>query len=506
MIVYPRITAFLCGAIATLAMPPFLFLAAGFALGVPIFLLAREKRLRQVFMLGWMTGLGWFAASLYWIGNALITGGPQFYWMLPFVIFALPTVLGIYWGVAFLAASITARPGLGRVFAVIFWLAVSEWLRGMLFTGFPWQTPGMAFAQDGLGFALASVIGVNGCTVIALIIAAIPAVILINYRFVLIPLVVISGALTLGGVYSQKSPTLPSSEAPVMRLVQGGIPQNQKWDYSARADNLNKFARLSQTAPQGTPTPDLIVWGETDFAGFLDREIDEVRKMLLKATVAESWLITGGLRHHSAEKKPFFNSAYLLTPDLIIADYYDKRHLVPWGEYTPFREFLPFVDHFARSGDMAAGATSSIFTLPRDQGPALRILPLICYEIIFPAATRKAVVRNQIDVIINLTNDAWYGDTIGPRQHLAMAQMRAAELGVVIIRVASTGISAAIDPHGAIISSIPYDQEGVIDAAIPPRISTLYAYIGDWAFILLLLLLAAMTLAFRSRLLTSKPV
>jgi len=164
---------------------------------------------------------------------------------------------------------------------------------------------------------------------------------------------------------------------------------------------------------------------------------------------------------------------------------------------VPLRQAFSFVDHLAGGVDFSAGSSAVMLSLERPDGRIVNIAPLICYEVIFPVSTRRAVLG--ADMIINLTNDAWFGDSLGPRQHLAMAQMRSAELGVPMVRVATTGISAVIDGYGQVTSQINYHSSKWQDAVISGRTHTLYAQYGELGFVLLLLFCLGTGIAFRHR-------
>ncbi len=217
-----------------------------------------------------------------------------------------------------------------------------------------------------------------------------------------------------------------------------------------------------------------------------------------QATADTSWILLGGLRQKkTSDRTDYYNSIFLVQPDAKISGVYDKRYLVPWGEYVPFREAFSFVDHLAGGIDFSAGVNAGMLFLERPDGRMVNIAPLICYEVIFPVSTRHAA--NGSDLLVNLTNDAWFGDSLGPRQHLAMAQMRSAELGLPMIRVATTGISAIINAYGHVTSHITYNTSQWQDAVISGRTYTLYSEYGELGFLILLVFCLGVGMRFRSQ-------
>ena len=483
----------LAGAAASLAMPPIHFLPAMFCLGYPAWLLAvrkidseflDHKKFWRGFKIGWLTGFGWFTASLYWLVNALITGGEQFYWLIPFAASLVPAGLAIFWGIGFGLARIFIQQD-SRILAIVFCLMILEWLRGWIFTGFPWQSPGMLFAFDPLGFSLASVIGLWGCGVVACCFAFLPAAIAINHRLTTWLVGTLLLALVTAGIAETRDVYPTNASGMLVRMVQPSIPQSQKWKPEEFSNHLNHHIITSLAPPA---VAELIVWGETAYNGYLDRDIEIMQPHLAQVTQGISWLLTGGLGTSGDDNESRHNSAYLLDTDASIYDRYDKRYLVPWGEFVPGSRLFPFISQLAGIGNFDPGLGFSQLRMKRRNGYRVRIAPLICYEIIFPGVVRYASYRTHF--IVNITNDGWFGDSLGPRQHLAMAQMRAAEQGIPIIRVASNGISAVIDAKGRLTSSIDYNISGWRDGVLDGRIVTVYRAAGDMNFIFMLNLVA----------------
>jgi apolipoprotein N-acyltransferase len=269
-----------------------------------------------------------------------------------------------------------------------------------------------------------------------------------------------------------------------LRIMQPNLQQDTKFNYSAKAEVMQKYLTLSDRAsgPQSTGVRDanILIWPESAFPFFLTREADamaQIAELLPKGTV----LITGSVR--APDLPPgvrvtrAYNSVYVIDHDGSVLSVYDKVHLVPFGEYLPFQdamERLGFMQLTKIAGGFIPGDRRRILTVPR----APSLAPLICYEIIFPGAAIPAGER--AGWMLNLTNDGWFGLSAGPQQHFQQARIRAIEEGLPLVRAANTGISAVVDPLGRVITSLPLGIQGVLDASLPQSIAaTPYARAGD---------------------------
>ncbi len=509
----PVVIVPLAGLLASLALPPIHLLPFIFFLSIPAAILLNAGQKRTAFFIGWGTGFGWFMVSLYWISNALVTGGSAFYWMIPFAAVLLPAGLAVFWGLAFLLAWLSFSSPASRLAGLCFWLMVMEWLRGHILTGFPWQSPGMAFAFSPIGFDLASILGVYGCGVVAIWFGVLPLMIIWRHRFGGLTLLasaaaILTIAIAAAVVVSGRPLEDTAATGLRLRMVQPSIPQQDKWIPSLRTEHLDQHIALSlmdqhlanslSETPDAEHAPDVIVWGEVSYAGVLEQDLPQLSTTFQAASQMRSWLILGSLYRQDLDTGPaYYNSAFLMQPDASIAGRYDKQFLVPWGEFVPFRHLFPFVDKLVGGLDFSAGSGPVLLPLQRQDGRLVQIAPLICYEIIYPASTRQA--SDNADILVNITNDAWFGNSMGPRQHLAMARMRSAELGLPMVRVATTGISAVIDPYGKLVTSMGYDARGWRDAVIKGRTQTLYSRWGESGFLLLLMMVLGLGFIFRAK-------
>jgi apolipoprotein N-acyltransferase len=496
--------AFWSGALAAAAMQPLLFWPVLF-LSFPvlvwlidgIFLNPMSRRLAalNVFVVGWIFGFGYFLASLYWIGAAFLVEAETYAWMMPIAVAALPAGMALYWGAATALASVGWGPGLRRILLLVSLLSVSEWLRGRLFTGFPWNTIGYAAeAFDGLS-QIAAYIGIWGLTFLVVLWAMLPALWAAaepNRKSLGFASAVALAALALwlAGHLRLENAAAPVVEGITVRIVQPNISQSEKWRSENAASIFDDLIALSTEAQAaaGQNPPTHIVWPESSVPFHID---DAPRALAIIADELpdSSVLLMGSLRRRKADAAAVHNSLFAIDGLGRSIAVYDKWHLVPYGEYLPFAEWLEPLGLrrlVTVPGSFAAG--DGIRTIAIPGTPSFS--PLICYEAIFPGSV--AAPRSRPEWLLNVTNDGWFGSTSGPYQHLAQARFRAIEEGLPLIRAANTGISAVIDAHGRVLRRLSLNAKGRIDAVLPAPIApTLYARYGDLAFFLMLALSAA---------------
>ena len=360
-------------------------------------------------------------------------------------------------------------------------LTVSEWLRGHVLTGFPWNAFGYALTEPLALAQTASLIGLWGMTFLSVAIFASPAVLIDGNsrgRKPWIAPVMALSLLVAMGVFGARSPDAAADAIVAkvkLRIMQPNLQQDVKFNYSAKAEVMQKYLTLSDRAsgPQSTGVRDasILIWPESAFPFFLTREADamaQIADLLPKGTV----LITGSVRAPDlppgARITRAYNSIYVIDHDGSVLSVYDKLHLVPFGEYLPFQDWmekLGFVQLTKVQGGFIPGTRRRTMEIPN----APRALPLICYEAIFPGDVASRDDRP--GWIVNLTNDGWFGISTGPYQHLQQARLRAIEEGLPLVRAANTGISAVIDPLGRIVARLGLGLEGVLDSSLPSAIA-----------------------------------
>jgi apolipoprotein N-acyltransferase len=439
---------------------------------------------------GWWFGFGYFLAGLYWVGYAFLVDAKTFGWLLPIAVLTLPAGLALFtaFGTALARAMWTRGPS--RVLALAVALTLCEWLRGHMFSGFPWNTFGYTLTAPLALAQSAALVGLWGLTFLAVAIFASPAT-LADERMdtkrpwlpLVSSLVVLCGLAAYGVIRLSSTPT-SFVDGVHLRLMQPNLPQDDKFNYAAKQQVMSRYIALSDraTGPQSTGLRDVthLIWPESAFPFFLTREADalaQIADLLPPSTV----LITGAVRAaepvSDAKNLRAYNSIYVIDHDGSILSVYDKVHLVPFGEYLPFQSFLENLGIMQLTklpGGFLAGDRHRAFALPG----APRFVPLLCYEIIFPG---EAVPRgDRPGWMLNLTNDGWFGISSGPYQHLRQARVRAIEEGIPLVRAANSGISAVVDPVGRIITSLPLGTEGILDSGLPQAIDpTIYVRTGD---------------------------
>ena len=448
-------------------------------------------------IVGWSFGFGYFLAGLWWIGLAFLVEADKFAWLLPIAVIALPAGLALFWGLAAAAARLFWSNGWPRllVLAVVFSLA--EWLRGHVLTGFPWNAIGYALTPSPLMMQSASVVGLWGLTLAAFIVFSAPAVLAARrgetragaIAYMLFAALVLLAHVGFGAVRLANAPDIALTNMPV-RIVQPAIAQNQKWLDENQDEIFDLQLQLSKTAtpsrPNGIDDVKLLVWPESSFPFYLSERPDasvELAELLPVGTT----LFAGAARAAPAgpgAQSDVFNSIFVIDHQGEVLDAYDKVHLVPFGEYLPFQEVLEGIGLRQLAGSLGGFAAGShLRTL--DFAGVPRLASLICYEIIFPGAVTE--IGNRPDWILNVTNDAWFGDTPGPRQHFLQARLRAVEEGLPLVRAANSGISAIVDGNGRVIASLGVDQAGVVDGNLPASLpATFYGRFGDLTFWILL--------------------
>jgi apolipoprotein N-acyltransferase len=462
------------------------------------------------FRLGYVFGLGFFLAGLYWIAAALFVDIAAYWWLVPFAAVGLPALLAIYAGLALLATSLAARhlrlPPTARVFAFAIAWTGAEWARGHAFTGLPWNLVGYAWS-GGFPGALALLqttawIGIYGLGFLTVLAASLPALLgdplltpspasrrwapaIAAVLLILIP-------AAAGMARLATSPTV--AEGVRLRIVQPSIAQTLKWDPAAAQGNLRRLLDLS-AAPADHRIA-AVLWPEAATPFLLLRDAP-ARQAMAAAAPPGGYLITGALR---ANPPPgpiarIWNSIEVLNRDGDIVGVYDKSHLVPFGEYVPLHRLLPLPFKKLTAGTMDLSAGPGPRTIALAGLPPFG--PLVCYEAIFPGAVVDEAERPAW--LLNVTNDAWYGRSSGPFQHFAIARTRAVEEGLPLVRVANNGVSGVVDARGRVVARINLDAVGYADVMLPAAgAPTVYGHFGDWV-LLGLLVLGALPVAFRLR-------
>ncbi len=480
--------AFGLGMVAALGQAPLGFWwATILALSGLILVLQRVPDRRGAFLTGWLAGAGYFVLGLNWIVEPFLIDAAATGWMAPFAVLLLAFGLGLFWGAAAVLARFAKTPALG--FAAAF--VALEWLRGVVFTGFPWAMLGHVWIGTPLD-QMAALGGPSLLSLVTLLAAALPVV--WRWRGVSGSGLLLATGLGFG-LWRLAQP-LPDPGDLTLRLVQPNAEQSAKWD----ADRAQEFFnRLLTLTAKGGPA-DLTIWPETAVPYMLEYS-PEVAGMVV--AVSGGRPVAVGIQREESGR--FYNSLRVLEGEGEQTALYDKAHLVPFGEYIPFGDLA--YDWFGlRAFAAQAGNTYSAGSGPQvlDLGRFGKVLPLICYEAIFPRDVNAMPER--ADWMLQITNDAWFGVWTGPFQHFDQARLRAVEQGLPLIRVANTGVTAVVDARGRVVAALPFGTMDALDTPIPGALPpTPYARWGDGLVALLLAGLAGLAMIGRRRVAIDAP-
>jgi apolipoprotein N-acyltransferase len=472
-------TALGLGALAAAALPP--------VHAVPVLWLSIAGLLamldaapgwRRAAWIGFAWGWGHHVAGLYWITHALLTDPERWWWLVPIAVPALALPLGAFLAIPAAAAVALARPGWPRLLVFAGAWTLTELLRGWAFTGFPWNLAGSVWAFHALPVQLAAWVGVHGLGLLTVLLAGLP-VVLGWRRGIAAGLAAV--ALGAGFGVARLWPEEPEPQPWTLVLVQANLAQEAKWREETRVPNLLRHLELTRqgvaaaaarTAPGGRIA---VIWPETATAFLLGQD-PEVRAAIAGVLPPGGLLLAGSVRAEfvsDGRLARVFNSLVAVDAEGAALAAYDKAHLVPFGEYMPMGGWLP-IRMAASALDFTPGPG------PRAIAPAG--LPpagvLICYEVIFPAAVTP---DPRPDWLVNVTNDAWFGISAGPWQHLATARLRAVEEGLPLARGAQTGVSAVFDARGRDVAMSGLGVPALVVAPLPaPRAPTVFARAGLW--------------------------
>ncbi len=528
----PRRSALLAGALVPLAFAPFFIMPIFYlAYGLVVWLAYRmavqpdfksggqslplRLFLKNLFWLGWCFGMGQFFTGLLWMGEAFLVEAERFLWALPFAITLLPAGLALFIGSAFAAWGAlmyflarlspnnlkSDKPRVSALVLLALLLALAAYMRSTILTGLPWNLPAMAWASWLYPAQLTAFIGMHGVSVLVLVSVALAVGTALQAepdnrqglrRVIGVMVVPILLAVALGALRVHGGAPIDVSQAaekPVhVAIIQPNLVQREKWLPEKRDAHIEKTLQMTKLAYDYAPHVDLIIWPESAIPALIDEGPgfgERLRAALPPhpTRAAVPYILTGAVRRAvTANGTDYYNSAMLWAGDGHLLARSDKHHLVPFGEYLPLQDFLESLglEQLARlRGGYSYGPPHARLTAAR-----LPLLaPLICYEAIFPplsaGTTRPAA-------LINITNDGWFGQWHGPRQHLAQSRLRGIEQGLPLLRAANTGISAAFDSYGRHLDSLPLGVAGSFSLPMPPALPpTLYHKFGDVLFFLL---------------------
>jgi apolipoprotein N-acyltransferase len=471
--------ALVAGALAALAMPPLYWLPLAIVgIVAYVWLWEAAPTPLSAFWRGLAWGTGHFIVGSYWILEAFYVPPADFALLGPPIVAGLAVVLGFFPG---LAAWVSRRtvdrwPGVGGRYSRLVVLAIAwalaEWLRGHLFTGYAWNPLAHVWAFATPLLQGAALFGVYGLGMLTFLVLAAPTA---GWRASIAALLVVGLA---GWAGQSAMAAIDSGNGPWIRIVQPNVPQSEKWRPESRARQLAKLVEMSRQP--GFDRLAAVVWPEMALPEIIDPG-SAALAIMAQAVPPGGLLLAGAGRATPRPEDGVWNSLLVVDGTGAIAAHYDKVHLVPLGEYIPFHKQLAPVSGMIGRGSFEVGEGRVTLT-PTNGLPSFS--PVICYEVIFPAAVTGPGARPQW--LLNITNDAWFGLSSGPYQHLTSARLRTIEEGLPMIRAANTGVSAVIDAYGRVLASLDMQQEGIIDHRLPaPRVATPYARWGDWTWLVM---------------------
>ena len=445
------------GLLAGLSFPPLYFIVF---LPISLYYILNKtidsQNKKEAFIYGLIFGFGYYLTQLYWISFALLVDIKSFFWLMPFAISAIPLTCAFFIAFPFLLTYLVSQKTNNRLIISIgfsLFYVFFEYIRSFIF---PWN-----FFSYTIGFSdtLPQFLAITNIYTFDFILIFFYCFLFILYKnksfqnkkyipiFILIPIFLFSfGYIRLKNAKITK----PSK---TFRMVQANIPQTLKWDRLETEKNLDKHFDL--TLSDGFDDIDIVVWAESSIPDILtDKSVLNGRFLQLKDKILITGAIRGEVKNNTLDK--MFNSIFIIQNGKIL-NYYDKSILVPFGEFIPFSKYLPFVKKITQ-GSMEFSKGSGNQTINID---GLKVSPIICYEVIFP--NNIIDKNNRPDIIVNLTNDGWFGNSSGPYQHLIATKFRAIENQLPIVRVSNSGITAYINEYGVITKKISLSKTGILD-------------------------------------------
>ena len=459
----PAWSVFLAAGLLPFAYAPFGILPAAFlAYGVFFYYAYHSDTMRSAARLGWVFSFGRFVAGLYWIGSAVLVEAESFWWLLPFAVIGFPAFLALIDAVALaLWAKLRSRAPVADAILFCLVLAASEYTRAYVLTGFPWNAPVLIWAEWSWLSQSIALIGQHALNLVILLWLVVPLALVMQKRVIasIVSLVAVAGIAAAFGQWRMAQPSLPGDDL-VVTLVQPHIEQGRKWSTEDRLSIMREVIDLTQEVL--TDQTQMVVWPETAVPFLIDEEAF-FPKLLAERIGSATNLVSGAVRREKRADGDYvyFNSMQLWSGSGQLLDTADKHNLVPFGEFLPLQgilEKLGFEQLTRQRGGFEAGPPNAELEDPTGQ----RFGAMICYEAIFPQAHKSG-----LRALINVTNDAWFGHTAGPYQHLAQARLRAIETGLPLVRAANTGISAAFDGLGRSLGEIALGKRDTITVRLP---------------------------------------
>ena len=484
---------FLFGGLATFSLEPYNIYPLIFCFTFAIFGISRANNLRDVFFLSLSFSFGWFCLGLYWIANAFLVKSGFYVFLMPIASALLPLFLSLIWSLAFIIAKLISSK-IGEIHInIIISLSIIEYLRGKLLN-FPWLMPGYFFSSEDVLIQGFSFIGSYSMNIVFLSFIILPILVIKYKKLSILPIFIFLTPLIILFIKSfdryLNKPSSVFDKSHLINVIQPNIKQEIKWKKNLKHyhhQNLTNLSKINDN--ENNFLSKLNIWPETAFLGLYPRDkssLQDLSKRFLNPKKNE-FLFTGSIYKN---QNNYFNSALLINSKAEIRNIYNKNILVPFGEFIPFRKILPRFDFFKNKIDFTNGQKNKAISVNK----FYKFVPLICYEILFSDLIFKSLDK-ETSLIINITNDAWFGNSIGPIQHFQFARIRAVEFGIPVIRVANTGYSGLINPYGKVLKKIKLNEKGTLSFKLIKKTNeTIYMKYGNYIFIILIFIIAAFNL------------
>ena len=478
--------ALLAGAVFIFALAPYGFWPVALISPAILYaLLMPDMTGKRAFLIGQAYGTGLWCVGAFWLYTSIHVYGDTPVWLALIMIALMGLGMGLFHG--FLALIFNRVVGKQPLSFAALWV-LQEWMKTWLFTGFPWLFVGYAFTEQYWLSSLAPVAGVFAVSFVAILLAASLVELLRRrggYMIPTIAMLVVSCALWLINPQWTKPKDTPDLS---VSLIQGNIPQDLKWLTEYQVETLKIYATLSSTE-WGS---DIILWPESSIPMFQDEAVGFINEMVKMAKETDTTWVTGipykdeaAFNAKTDKYPPFYNSVIALGADA--EGMYKKQRLVPFGEYIPFEGMLDILPNLAGSQDIMSYSRGSDNQSPlRVRGHNLGAA--VCYEVAYPDTTRKNAINT--DFLLTISNDAWFGSSAGPLQHLQMVQMRALENGRWFMRATNTGVTAIIDHKGRIVKRAPQFERTVLRGNVQARVgNTPFMRVGNYPVLIIIALL-----------------
>ena len=487
---------FFLGGLATFSLEPYKVYPLIFCFSFAIFGICKARNLSDTFYLSFSFAFGWFCFGLYWISNAFLVKSGFYIFLMPVAVALLPLILSLIWCIAINTAKLISLK-IGEVHInVIITLSIFEYIRGELLN-FPWLMPGSFFSSEEVLIQGFSFIGSYSMNVVFLIIIILPILIIKYKKISILPIILFLTPTLFLFIKSYdrylNKPSLTFNESHLINVIQPNIEQKIKWINSLKFDHHQKLIDLSKRNQENNHLLSILnIWPETAFLGLYPRDkslLQDLSQKFLNPQKNE-FLFTGSISSHNND---YFNSGLLVNSNAQIKNIYNKNILVPFGEFIPLRKLLPKIDFFENKIDFSNGNKINAIAINN----YYKFIPLICYEILFSNLIFKSL-DHETSVIINITNDAWFGNSIGPIQHFQFAKIRAVEFGIPVIRVANTGYSGLVSPYGEVLKKLNLNEEGTISFKLINKLNdTIFRKYGDYLLIILITLILIVNILFK---------